>query len=78
MKEKDLIDGFKHVTKTWTSYLCLCRLCTVYSLFTKYWIFGVCLKKKKERKKIHICLGKPEYHNRVSRLPYVVHLLLLV
>ena len=28
--------------------------------------------------KIHICLGKSEYHNCFSRLPYVVHLLFLV
>ena len=28
--------------------------------------------------RINICLGKSEYHNRFSRLPYVVHLLLLV
>ena len=28
--------------------------------------------------KMHICLGKSEYHNRFYRLPYVVHLLFLV
>ena len=56
MKEKDPIDGFKHVTETWTPYLCLCRLWTVYSLFTKYWIFGVSIKKRKmeERKYIYV------------------------
>ena len=28
--------------------------------------------------KIHICLGKSEYHNCFSRLPYVVRLLFIV
>ena len=28
--------------------------------------------------KMHIYLGKSEYHNRFYRLPYVVHLLFLV
>ena len=52
---------------------------TLQSLFTKYWIFAV--SKKKETfmyTKIHICLAKSEYHNQFSRLPYVIHLLLLV
>ena len=42
-----------------------------------YIILDICSKQKKTKKK-HTCLGKSEYHNRFSRLPYNVHLLFLV
>ena len=53
-----------------------------------YKTLDICSQQKKDNNnnnintyiytKIHICLGKSEYHNCFSRLPYVVHLLFLV
>ena len=64
MKDIDSINEFKHVAKTWKPDLCSCRLC-LQSLFTKYWIFVVSKKNNTYMyTKIHICLGKSEYHNR--------------
>ena len=67
IKDIDSINEFTHVLMQ-----------TLQSLCTKYWIFVVSQKKKKNTSiytKIHICLGKSEYHNRFSHFPYVVHLL---
>ena len=45
-----------------------------------YKMLDICSQsnKMKKEKKIHICLRKSKYHNRFSRLHYVVHLLFLV
>ena len=80
IKEIDSINKFKHVIKTWKSDLC--SLQTLQSLFTKYWIYVASIQKKQKKTymytKMHIRLGKSEYHNRFSLLPYVAHLLFLV
>ena len=90
MREIDSIDEFKHVIKFWKLDLCSCRLCKVY--LQSIWHLQSANNDNNNNSnnnnnnnnntyiytKIHICLGKSEYHDRFSRLSYVVHLLFLV
>ena len=70
MKEMDAINEFKHGIKTWKPDLCSCRPCKVYLQNMGH------LQSAKKKKnsymytKIHICLGKLEYHNHF--FPFVL------
>ena len=77
MKDKDSI-------KTWKPDLCSCRLCRVYlrnigylqsqnNIYIYIYIYIYVQKKK-----IHVYLGKSEYHNRFFSFVLVVHLVFLV
>ena len=64
MKDIDSINEFKHVIKTWKPDL----ICA-HADFAKfiYKILDIRGQQKNNTymyTKIHICLGKPEYHNR--------------
>ena len=92
MKEIDSINEFKQVIKTWKPHLCSCRLCKVYLQNIGYLYSAKNNNNDSSNNnnnnnnnnntymytKIHTCLGKSEYHNCFSRLPYVVHSLFLV
>ena len=80
MKDKDSI-------KTWKPDLCSCRLCRVYLRNIGYLQSNICSQKTiyiyiyiyiYMYTKIHVYLGKSEYHNRFFLFALVVHLVFLV
>ena len=75
MKEKDSINKFKHAK---TGKMDKCSQQIIITTTTIIILIILLIIIKIIYTKIYICLGKSEYHNRFSRLPYVVHLLFLV
>ena len=63
MKDIDSINEFKHVTKTWKTDLCSCRLCKVYLQNIGY------LSSAKKKKKKYIYLYKNAYMSKKIRIP---------
>ena len=73
----------KYSIKTWKPDLCSCRLCRVYLRNIGYLQSNICSQKAiyiyiYMYTKIHVYLGKSEYHNRFFLFALVVHLVFLV